>query len=162
MSRVGYPSLRFMEIELFHQILVDIPEFCRSIPLLNAFKSPAEVKIDLYTKLVVIYFIQKGKHGTESGDSLLKTVCQRLDWQLSFVTQVSSQLSPLLKSVDTLIVSLYNEMPSGENMDPTQWLELFQPFTRVRQLRVSGQSVLDIVKALVTEDMGAGILTRAD
>jgi hypothetical protein len=158
-SRVDFPSLEFIDIQLFNQIFFEIPQFCRSIPLLNAFKLPTEVNVTLSTKEVTIYFRQEGElRGIESGNCFLSTVCERLDWMLSFVTQISSQLSLLLKSVGTLIVTQYGGMPSGEDVDSTQWLELFQSFTHVRELRVSGQLDLDIVQALVTEDMAAGVL----
>jgi hypothetical protein len=39
-------------------------------------------------------------------------------------------------------------MPSGEEVDSTQWLELFRPFTHVRELCVSKQLVPGIVQAL--------------
>jgi hypothetical protein len=50
--------------------------------------------------------------------------------------------------------------PRGEDVDPTQWLELFQPFTHARDLYVSGQRFLKdmIIQALVTENMAAGVL----
>ena len=162
MSRVDFPSLSFIVIELFNQIFFEIPQLCRSIPLLNSFNSPTEVEITLSTNPITtgIDFRQKGMRGIESGHCYLRTDCERLDWKLSFVTQVSNQLSLLFKSVDTLrlIVSQDNGMPSGEDVDSTQWLELFQPFTHVRELRVSGQVVPDIVQALVAEDMVAGVL----
>jgi hypothetical protein len=44
-------------------------------------------------------------------------------------------------------------------MDSIQWLELFRPFTHLTQVNVSEkQFVPDVVKALVAEDMAAGVL----
>ena len=166
-SRVDFPSLGFIDIKLFHQIFFEIPEFCRTIPLLNAFMSPTEMEIKSGKDSVAMYFRQKGKHGIKSGDCYLRTVCERLDWQLSFVTEVSRQLFPLLESVGTLTISGNNIMPTlpseEEDMDSTQWLEVFQPFTHLRELHIPGKFVLDILQALVTEDMAAGVfpeLTR--
>jgi len=162
LSRVDLPSLRNMDIKFFNQIFFEIPEFCRSVPPLNPFRSPNEVEISLRNTGVLMNFREVNKHGTRSGGCYLKCFCERLDWQLSFVTQVSSQLSPLLKSVGMLFVIVSrDEMPSGEeDVDSTQWLELLQPFTRVRELRVSGddQFVRDIGQALVTEEMAAEVL----
>jgi hypothetical protein len=163
-SRVDFPTLDCIKIELYNQIFFEIPQFCRSIAPLNAFKSLSKVKILLTTELVVMYFRQKGTRGInlKYGYCYLSTVCERLDWRLSFVTQVSSQLSLLLGSVDTLSVesSQDNEKPSGEDVDSTQWLELFQPFTHVAELRVSGQLIPGIVQALVTEDMATEVLPK--
>jgi hypothetical protein len=139
---------------------------------LNAFKSPTQVEISLYTEVVSIYFKQIGRRGIKSGHCTLSTVCERFDWKLSFVTQVSSQLFLLLKSVGTLRVvdshvsyqlslllkivgtlrvidSQDDGIPGWEDVDSTQWLEVFLPFTHVGELRVSGQLVPGIVQALV-------------
>jgi hypothetical protein len=44
-------------------------------------------------------------------------------------------------------------------VDPTQWLELFQPFSHVSDLRVEEDKLVpDIVHALVSNDMAAGLL----
>ena len=156
-SRVNIPSLGFIKIMLFNQIFFDIPQFCHFI-LWSPLKSPTEVEITLYTDLVTIFIRQRSKRREiQSVQCHLETACERLDWQLSFVTQVSSQLSPLLKSVQTLTVS-HVEMPNGEDMDSMQWLEVFHPFAHVRELRVSEKLALDIVQALVTEDTTAEAL----
>ena len=157
-SRVDFPSLSSIAVGLFNQIFFEIPQICCSIPFVNASKIPAEVEIIMLTDRVSIYFRQKEELGIESRDCYLNTLCERLDWKLSFVTQVSSQLSPLLKSVGTLDISEYKGMPSGEDVDPMQWLELFQPFAHVRRLSVSGRVALDVMQALVTGDMAAGVL----
>ena len=166
-SLVDFPSLDIITIKLFNQIIFEIPQFCRSIQLLNLFRFPTEAEITLSTKLVTIYFRQKPMtrrrpRGIKHRECSLSTVCERLDWKLYFVTQVSGQLSLLLKNVNTLIISQDNGMPSGEDVDPKQWLELFQPFTHVQTLRVAGQLVPDIALALVTEDMTAGVLPKLE
>jgi len=108
-------------------------------------------------------FVQEGKPSNEN--YCLGTSCRRLDWQLSFVTQIASQLSPsVLSSVHSLSIkktrtkkkSRHNnsemEMPSGgrrgrgdseeeeeeeeEDVDSAQWLELFQPFRHLTQIHV--------------------------
>ena len=162
LSRVDLPSLRNMDIKFFNQIFFEIPEFCRSVPPLNPFRSLNEVVINLGDTGVSMDFKGVTKHGTRSGGCYLNCFCERLDWQLSFMTQVSSQLSPLLKSVDKLFVIVFRDkMPSGEeDVDSIQWLELLQPFTRVRKLCVCGddQFVRDIGQALVTEEMATEVL----
>jgi hypothetical protein len=90
----------------------------------------------------------------------LETSCSRLDWQLSFATQISNQLSPLLSSVRLLVIQGAHRFPTGEeDVDSTQWLELFHPFTHVTKVDVSEKRlVLGIVRALNAEDMATGVL----
>jgi hypothetical protein len=76
------------------------------------------------------------------------------------VAQISTQLSPLLSSVRSLSIKEDLALPTGEeDVDSTQWLELFQPFTHVTQVLVFGrQLVPGIVQALVTEDTATEVL----
>jgi hypothetical protein len=77
------------------------------------------------------------------------------------VTQISTQLSPLLSSVHSLSIKKgHQELPIGEeDVDSTQWLELFQPFTHVMRIDVwEKQLVPGIVQALTMEEMAAGVL----
>ena len=161
-SRLDSPSLSYMSIGLFNQIFFEIPEFCRSIPLLSAFKSPFGVEILLSTKGVIIYFRQRRKRGIKSGECYLSTDYEQLDWKLSFVAQVSSQLSILLKSVRTLRIIDYppdDVLPGQEDVDLAQWVELFQPFTHVTELRASARFLQDIMRGLVTEDVATAVVT---
>ena len=77
------------------------------------------------------------------------------------MTQVSlaSQLSPLL-SVHSLSLHNNHKLPTGEeDVDSTQWLEFFQPFTHVGEVEVLEEKfVPGIVRALVAEDMATGVL----
>jgi hypothetical protein len=95
-------------------------------------------------------------------ETYLETTCRRLDWELSFVTQISNQLSPLLSNVRSLsIKTSHHKLPTGEeDMDPAQWLELFRPFTHLTEVYVwEKQLVPGNVQALVMEDMmAAGVL----
>jgi hypothetical protein len=95
---------------------------------------------------------------------ILKTSCTRLDWefwQLSFVTQSLTQLSPPLFSVRLLSVEKDGELRvRKEDVDLTQWLEIFQPFTHVSHWQVhvwETQLVPCIVQTLVAEDMAPDI-----
>ena len=51
------------------------------------------------------------------------------------------------------------EVPTGEGVDSTQWLEFFQPFTHVTKVTVLEKQVVPgIVQALVMDDIAAGVL----
>jgi hypothetical protein len=53
----------------------------------------------------------------------------------------------------------YKFTTGKEEVDPTQWLELLQPFTHVTEVYVLNDRLVPvIVQALVTEDMAAGVL----
>ena len=93
-------------------------------------------------------------------------MCRQLDWQLSFAIQILSQLSSLLSNAKTLRVSRLTKMipmaTGKKDVDPTQWLELFQSLSHVSHVGISEEELVsDIVHALVNEDasaMTAGLL----
>jgi hypothetical protein len=99
-------------------------------------------------------------------DLSLRTQCKRFDWQLSFATQISSQLS-VLSAVRVLSISTNSGVAAGQrDVDSTQWLELFQPFTHVTQVSISGKELgPGIARALVAEGMTTEVfpeLTRLE
>jgi hypothetical protein len=158
-AQVDFPALTYINIELFTQLIVHIPRFGQFISRVNALKSPTEVIVTPSAELVTIFFIQQGERRVLLGECFFGVSCEQLDWQLSFVTQILSQLSPLLSSVSSLSINKPYKMPTGEeDVESTQWVELFRPFTHVKTVHVFDLLVPDIVDALVTEDMATGVL----
>jgi hypothetical protein len=157
LARIDLPALCKITIKLFNQIFFEIPQFCQLIPRLDGLKSPSWAIVTRSVDSIGILFVQEGSNES----FFLGTSCRRLDWQLSFVTQISTQLSPLLSSVHSLSIKKgHQELPIGEeDVDSIQWLELFQPFTNVMRIDVwEKQLVPGIVQALTMEDMAAGVL----
>lgn len=180
------PSLSKITIKLFNQILFEIPQFCQFIPRLKALAGPGPEPstwifvtlsgsaTDSESESVSVMFVQEGKSSNEN--YCLGTSCRRLDWQLSFVTQITSQLPPFIISrVHSLSIKKKKNAPArrGHNSSATgasggdsnsnfsdseedvdsaaQWLELFRPFRHLKQIHVwEKQLVPGIVQALVS------------
>jgi hypothetical protein len=155
-AQIELPALCKIAIRLFNDMLFEIPRFCQFVPCLNALRSPARAIVIHGVESVGVYL--EGE-GLLIGDCFFGTSCRQLDWQLSFVTQILSQLSFLLSSVRSLDIQSGDELPTGEeDVDPTQWLELFQPFTHATEFRVWEKLVPGIVQALAAGDMTAEVL----
>ena len=154
-GRIELPALCNIAVRLFNDMLFEIPQFCRFIPCLNALRPPARVIVIHSVDSVGVYF-EAEEHPSEN--CFFGTSCRQLDWQLSFVTQILSQLSSLLSGVHSLDIRS-DELPTGEeDVDSTQWLELLQPFTHVTEVHVREELVPGIVQALAGEDMTAEVL----
>jgi hypothetical protein len=156
-ARIDLPALRKINLNLFNDIFFEIPQLCQFLPRLDALGSPIWVLLTHSAESVSVSF---GRESTASNENrFLKTSCKQLDWQLSFATQISSQLSPLFSSVRLLIIE-GRELPTGgEDADSTRWLELLQAFTHVTRVTVlEKQLVPGIAQALVTEDMATEVL----
>ena len=153
MSRVNFPALCKINIRFFNQIFFEIPQFFQFILRPNALGYPTWVIVTHSTESVSVLLILN-----EKGNFALGTSCRRLDWQLSFVAEILTQLSPLLSSVRSLTIQKGDGLPDMEDMDSTQWLELFRSLTHVTLVRVSGEQLVpSIVQALVTEDMATAL-----
>jgi hypothetical protein len=84
-----------------------------------------------------------------------------LDWQLSSTIQIFTQLSPLLYNVKLLAFGKYPSAPAvEEDVNRTQWLELFRPFSGVLNVRVTKKLVPDVALALggLSQDAARGVL----
>ena len=159
-SRIELPVLRKITLRIFNQIFFDLPQFSQSIPHLKALESPTHLRITHSAKLVSIVFFRETVMGHSIRICSFETSCRRLDWQLSFVTQILSPLSFLLSRAVCVIIETNRGIPTGEeDMDSTQWLELFRSFTHVKEVRVmEAQLVPSIVQALATEATATGVL----
>jgi len=76
--------------------------------------------------------------------------CDRLDYQVSSMTQVCRELSPYLSFVEKLdMMPLHGtSLALQDDMDSTQWLELFHPFIAVQSLWVTQELVPLVAPAL--------------
>ena len=154
-ARIDLNALCKVSLRLFNDIFFDIPHISQFISRINALGSPTGVYVTLSVEFVsVVFFSDRGQ---SNENCFLGTSCRRLDWQLSFATEISSQFSALLSSVHELIIQA-PKMPTGEG-DSTQWLEFFQSFTHVTEVTVWDEKLVPgIVQALVMEDVAAGVL----
>ena len=166
MARIDLLALSTIHIKVFNDIVFEFPQFCEFMTRLNQPRSPtsASITFDLFkSDIVRVDFIQETKlrneyyaHYTTGKRYTFETSCKPFDWKLSFLTQITSQLSPLLSSVYELTIRSGSSLkvPTGEEAaDSTQWLDVFQPFTHVTKVTVWERKVIPgIVQALVMED----------
>ena len=166
MARIDSPALCNIEVKLFNQIFFEIPQFGQFICRPNALGSPDRVSIyhgPGHVDVDITYNSRQLRHDNPPIRCRFHTKCRPFDWQLSFVTQISSELSPLLSSAGKLSINSFPEMPTGEeDVESTQWLELFQLFAHVKHLDVLGELVRSVSQALVSEDMAAGVFPELD
>jgi hypothetical protein len=92
----------------------------------------------------------------------LGVTCERLDWQLSSMTQIFGHQLPLLSHVEHFEIREPNYsfnkqigLEDDPDMDPSQWLELFRLLVSVKSLYVSERLVNRVAAALkeVTGEM---------
>jgi hypothetical protein len=162
-ARIDSPVLAALTIKFFNQLIFEIPQICRFMSRVEGLQTFNEVRVvPIDNRISVKLGLQETRERDRRWCSLY-VLCRQLDWQLSFTTQILSQIRPFLSSTRTLLISRgYRGLSLSlgkDDVDPTQWLELFQPFSQVSDVRVEEEELVpDIMHALVSDDVAAGLL----
>jgi len=157
-ARAHMPALDSLTTRFFNQAMFEIPHLYGLLSRLEGFKGLRDASIILEDKSVVVWFCKDGSHRVKWH---LSIQCRQLDWQLSFITQIFSQLFPLLGSADWLtFYKVSSPVPIRRgDVDPEQWLEFFQSLPHFSKVIVYFHELVpDILHFLVNEDMAAGVL----
>jgi hypothetical protein len=148
-ARVDAPQLDDLTITFFHQLIFDTPQINQFISRTPRFKTCDEVQVVFFD--TGIFFLAELPQ-TVDRKLELGISCQQPDWQLSSLAQVcSSSLSQtLIFAVERLYIleSRFPQLDWQDDIENSQWLELFHPFTAVKDLYISSKFALRITPAL--------------
>ena len=151
-ARIDAPRLCFLHISFFHQLIFDIRQLPNFIGHTGILRSLSHAKVVIADNRIDINFDPPERTLADPLNSnlLLRIYCRAVDWQVSSMAQIYNQISFLPSIVEQLDIQVpsYLESISQVDMDDTQWLELFRPFTTVRTLRIHHKLQSLIVPAL--------------
>jgi hypothetical protein len=155
-ARINAPLLDKLNITFFHQLLFDTPQLVLFISHAPKFKTH-----DKLEARVVLPFNERpfanASVTTYDGRLRLEISCREFDQQLSSLAQVCRSSFPqaLISTVEQLYIEegplllhysgIYDRR---DNIQSTQWLEFFHPFTAVKHLYITWKSSLRIATAL--------------
>jgi hypothetical protein len=146
-ARIDVPLLDNLDITLFHQLIFDTPQLTQFISRTAKFKTHDQARVCFSDNGVSVTLPQTSDGALELGIS-----CRQSDWQLSSLAQVcnSSFLQALIPPVEHLYVHENDELRPRwqDDIENSQWLELFHPFTAVKDLYISSEFTPRIVPAL--------------
>jgi F-box-like len=156
-ARIEAPHLFFLTTIFFMDLIFDIPRLHNFIN--RTLKRVNQASMVFTSQEIKISFAMHIQQEIQ---------CERLDWQLSSITQILSQQLPLLSPVEYFEIC-EPQFPLGDSrieweddpdMDPSQWLELFRLLIAVRSLYVSERLVHRVVAALkeLTGEMAMEVL----
>ena len=154
-ARINTPRLYSLDVWLFMDLIFVIPQ-------LNNFIHDAN-RLELCKRATIELYPWSARISIESPIPLhLRFKCDRLDWRLSSITRLCNELFPFLSEVERLEINGDPDLQLEPqvDIDPTQWLELFQPFPAVQSLYLSKKLGPPIAHALreLTEESGAEVL----
>jgi len=146
-ARIDTPRLTQLRIALFMDLIFDIPRLRNFIDHTEGLKPFNQAAMEFSGRMIDIVF------GPGSSPQFeLDIRCERLDWQLSSMTQIFSEQLPLLSYVEQLELREFPEegfdWKDDPDMDSAQWLELFRLFVAAQSLHVSERLVSPVARAL--------------
>jgi len=154
-AKIDAPALTNIRIKFYNQLIFNIPETCRFLSRMDRLKFLHGVVVKPTIGSISLCLRERRRLCWECE---LGIICGQLDWKLSSIAQILHQLSPLLPEVTKFDINTYPSMPTCEDVDSIQWLELFQPFPHLSSVSAVEQFVPNIAHALVTEDMATEAL----
>jgi hypothetical protein len=144
LARIDTPTLNRLHMAFFLDLVFDIPHFNQFIGRAKQLNPSKAAKLWFGPRSIQLELDQPPS-------AWLRVSCTRIDWQLDSIARVCGQLSPFFSSIERfdLIPNGLSLEPQGkDDMEPTQFLEIFQPFTAIRSLYVSKTLVQFIAPAL--------------
>ena len=147
-ARIDTPLLDLIWVTLFHQLIFDIPHLAQFMRRTTRVKVLNEACVVLdHAGVRVGYYPPAQSFGEMSR---LKILCRALDWRLSSAAQVISSFFPSIHMLEHLYVYDFAYPPSQweDDTEDMQWLEVFRPFTAVKNLYVSQSFVPSVAPTL--------------
>jgi hypothetical protein len=138
---IDAPQLGDMRITFFNQIDFDTPRLAQFIN-----RTPKLGKLDA----TVLFDDDSASIGLSPGHLRIGISCREPGWQLSSIEQVcNSSLHPLSAVEHLCIEHKYRQLVwKDDAIESTLWLQLFLPFTAVRNLYLSEEFAPGIAAAL--------------
>jgi len=146
-SRIDAPLLDCLGIKFFNQPTLDTPLLRHMISRTGAFTAFHRANVDFYPSSVnVTLFQRKGMLDNES--LKLGISCKTSDRQLSAAAQLCNSSIPPFPTLEQLTINGDGDWLWQDDIGAPQWLELLQPFTRVKDLVLSERLVRFVAPAL--------------
>ena len=159
-AQIDVPLLEHVSMTFFHQLIFDTPQLAQFMRCATGSKALNDVHVDFRQHEVLVEIFSQT--GTFRRPTIL---CRVLEWQLSSFARLFKSFFPSIYTVENLYIhsrSFRSEWQSqlrGE-IENVQWLEIFRPFTAMKNLYISGKFVQCITTALqeLVEERLMGVL----
>jgi hypothetical protein len=146
-ARIDAPLLKKLYITFFHRLIFDTPQLTQFISRTPKFMAQDEARVFFSNQEVSVTLPQ-----TSDGVLLLGISCRHSDWQLLSLTQVCSLSFPrvFIPAVEHLYIveERFSRLNWQDDIESSQWLELFHPFIAVKGLYISREFAPHIAPAL--------------
>jgi hypothetical protein len=148
-AQIDAPLFEGVNITLFNQLIFDIRHLPRFVGHTSSFTPYNRAEMTFHDGHIVISLLSAFPRAPNL--FRLELRCKGVDWQVSSMAQICGQCSFLLSGIEQLDIRGDVDLLGSTlqvDMDNTQWLELFHPFTAVQTLSISREFQPFIASAL--------------
>jgi hypothetical protein len=149
-AQIDAPFLDYIWTTFFHQLIFSFPQLAQFTRRTMIFQALNEAHVDFDYGGVRVVSLPPTPTFHEK--SVLKVSCRKLDWQLSSLTQVFTSFFPSFDMVEHLYIygppHRYSRPQWQDDIENVEWLEIFHPFTAVKNLYIPKELVQRIAPAL--------------
>jgi len=153
-AQIDTPCINEVHITFFNQLIFDVPRFCQFLSRTEHFRSPNRATVTL-DRLSVKVGLSPPMGVFDDAGLLLRILCTEQDWQLSSMAHLYNSFASHVATLEQLCIregledsDSRPQFQAQVDMDDIQWLEFFQPFTAVKDLYLSEEISLPVVRAL--------------
>jgi hypothetical protein len=164
-ARIDTPLLEYLIITLFHEQIFDTPHLNQFISRTPNFGARDSAFVDFIPGSGptpgVRVTLHKASAGEQSVVFNLGILSKQPDWQLSSLARLCSSSFPqgFLSVVESLYITGKFSRPHWQDdIEISQWLELFHPFTAVKELYISHDFAPSV--ALVLQELDGERVTE--
>jgi len=155
-ARIDTPSLLHFEVAFFNQLIFHLPKLAQFITRTERLRSFDQADVALRLTDIRLSLLSPGREVYIA----LEISCEEIDWQVSSLVQMCDQLHSLVSGVEWLDLAEKRILRPNlqDDMDHTQWLELFQIFPALNTLRLAKEVGSLVSRAL--QGLGADSATE--
>ncbi|KAH9178398.1 hypothetical protein EDB89DRAFT_1171742 [Lactarius sanguifluus] len=146
---IDAPRLEDINITFFGQPTLDASQLGLFINRIEMQRLPLRAENTSSKDAIFITFTQPGAF-TRLG---LQISCEKLDWQLSSISQICDHFSSFLFHVEDLDIKTIGPSRLADDMDDEQWVRPIRAYDGAKDFRVAGDAT-NIFRALRLHDEG--------
>jgi len=158
--RIDAPLLHTIKITFFNQLVFDVSQLSKFIGRAEKFRTLDRADLFFCHYTAGIYLYPQSNPRANRPILSVGILCRGLDWQFSALAQVCNLFLPLLSTLEHLNISISSFGGTKiwqHDMENTQWAELLQWFSVVKNLHLHDNA--DLVIMVLRDLAGAAGVT---
>jgi hypothetical protein len=138
-ARIDAPQLEYLNICFFNQLIFNTPEFVKFVGRTPTLNAPEKARVSFERGAARVSLSSETSQTSGYGELVVEISCTAPDWQLSSLGQVCNSCLPRLSKLESLCIFEHQSLQTDwqDNIENTQWTEVFYPFTNVKNLYLS-------------------------